>query len=236
MLKLLALLFMVIDHTALALLPMSSPLYLICRLIGRLSMPIFAYKIALGFIHTKNLKSYAYKIFLMTLGAQIPFILLGNGPDFFRILKDTKGIVLINHWNIGLTFLCALGILYLLTSFTRENALGSSISIGLLVILSTFADYGLYGVCMILLFYVFIQNKHGVLFSMMSLATLTICYYLITMPGVAAYMISMQLPAILAVPLIHYVPDHKTKLGKHFFYIFYPVHMLIIGIISCSLQ
>lgn len=236
MLKILAMLFMVIDHTALALFQNDSILYLVARLIGRLSMPIFAYKIACGFLYTKNLRSYAYKIFLMTLTAQIPFLLLEKGNRFLPLLKETNGLVLINHWNIGLTFLCALGILHLLTSCTHENRLRSSILIGLLLLLSSFADYGIYGVCMVLLFYIFIKHKSGVLISMMYLATLTLCYYLIMMPGAATYMVSMQLPAILAVPLIHYIPDNKTKLHKHFFYIFYPVHMLIIGIVSYFLN
>lgn len=236
MLKILAMLFMVIDHTALALFQNDSTLYLIARLIGRLSMPIFAYKIACGFIYTRNLKSYAYKIFLMTLAAQIPFLFLTSGDRFFSLLKETNGLMLINHWNIGLTFLCALGILHLITSRTHENRFKSSILIVLLLLLSSFADYGIYGVCIVLLFYIFIKRKSGILISMMYLATLTICYYLIMMPGVATYMVSMQLPAILAIPLIHYIPDNKTKLHKHFFYIFYPVHMLIIGFISYYLQ
>lgn len=232
MLKILAMLFMVIDHTALALFPEYSNLYLIGRLIGRLAMPIFAYKIACGFIYTSNLKRYASKIFIMTLAAQIPFILLGTGNRFSYVFKDTNGLFLINHWNIGLTFLCALGILYLLTTFTKENFITH---FGLLLILSiaaTSADYGLYGVCMVLFFYAFIKHKTSLSTSMLYLALLTTIYYILTTPGAAMYMLKMQLPAIFALPIIHYIPDSKTKLPKNFFYIFYPLHMLLISILT----
>ena len=220
MLKIIAMLLMVIDHLALTFLPSSSILYLICRLVGRLSMPIFAYKIACGFIYTSNLKRYAYKIFLMTLAAQIPFTLLSGSQNFFTEL--------LTHWNIGLTFLAALGVLSLLTSKSKGHLLRQYICLLALFLLASYADYGVYGLAMVILFYYFITYKVSILQSMLSLGMLTIFYYLLTMPYAFSYMIKMQLPAILAVPLIHYLPDGKVPLGKYFFYIFYPLHMLII--------
>ena len=70
------------------------------------------------------------------------------------------------------------------------------------------------------------------LLSTLSVGVLTILYYTLSDPALAGYMIKMQLPALLAAPLIHYVPDNKVKGGKYFFYIFYPVHMFIIVILQ----
>ena len=53
-LKLLALITMTIDHIGMILFP-HIPLF---RIIGRLSMPIFAYMIAEGCRHTRNRKKY----------------------------------------------------------------------------------------------------------------------------------------------------------------------------------
>lgn len=224
MLKILAMITMVIDHLALAFLPSSSLLYLAGRLIGRIAMPIFAYKIACGFIHTSNLKRYAYKILLMTLAAQIPFTLLNNRGNF--------AAELLTHWNIGLTFLSALGVLYLLTSPREEHSLLRFIMLFILFITASHSDYGIYGLAMVILFYYCITYKTSMLLSTLSIGVLTILYYTLSDPSLAGYMIKMQLPALLAVPLIHYVPDSKVKRGKYFFYIFYPVHMFIIVILQ----
>ena len=224
MLKILAVIAMVIDHLTLTFLPSSSIVYLAGRLIGRIAMPIFAYKIACGFIYTKNLKRYAYKIFLMTLSAQIPFTLLNNSGDFIKEL--------LTHWNIGLTFLSALGVLYLLTSSNEGPSFSRYIMLFILFITASHSDYGIYGLAMVIFFYYFTIYKTSMLVSILSLGLLTICYYALSYPAFAGYMIKMQLPALLAVPLIHYVPDSKVTLGKYFFYIFYPLHMFIIALIQ----
>ena len=59
-LKIIALVTMTIDHVGMYLLPQ----FVILRIIGRLSMPIFAYMIAEGCRYTKNKKYYL----LLTLG------------------------------------------------------------------------------------------------------------------------------------------------------------------------
>ena len=220
MLKILAMITMVIDHLALAFLPSSSSLYLVGRLIGRIAMPIFA----CGYIHTSNLKRYAYKILLMTLAAQIPFTLLNNRENF--------AAELLTHWNIGLTFLSALGVLYLLTSPSEGHSFSRFIILFILFITASHSDYGIYGLAMVILFYYCITYKTSMFLSTLSVGVLTILYYALSNPALAGYMIKMQLPALLAVPLIHYVPDNKVKGGKYFFYIFYPVHMFIIVILQ----
>ena len=223
MLKLIAMIAMVIDHIAVAFLP-ASPLYLYARLIGRLAMPIFAYKIACGFLYTHNLKRYALNIALMTLAAQIPFTLLNDAGPFAKEV--------LTHWNIGVTFLCALGVLALLNSPKPIPLLLRAFTLLILFFVASYADYGLYGLAMVLIFYYCITHHTSLYLCLLSLGILTILYYAVSMPSLATYMIHMQLPALLAVPLIYYVPDHKMKWGKSFFYIFYPLHMLILVVLQ----
>ena len=57
-LKIIAFVTMIIDHTGLILkgvLP--DYLYVACRVVGRLSFPIFAYCVVEGFVHTSNYKN-----------------------------------------------------------------------------------------------------------------------------------------------------------------------------------
>lgn len=237
MLKILAMILMLIDHLALAFLPSSSPLYLICRLVGRLSMPIFAYKIACGFSYSHHLKSYTKNIALMTLAAQIPFLLLTYGRSFKEVLYSTSGLFLISHWNIGFTFLCALALLYIITSTKHLPLLLRILSTLTVVLLSTLAEYNLYGILTVLLMYYFLHSakssKFFILIKYILLfAVLTVFYYLTFFTDSAVFMICMQLPAILSLPIIYFSPDKPIILPKSFFYLFYPIHMFLIALVA----
>lgn len=237
MLKIIAMILMLIDHIALAFLPSYSTPYLICRLLGRLSMPIFAYKIACGFSYTSNLKQYTKNIALMTLAAQIPFMFLSYGSAFKDVLYSTSGLILLSHWNIGFTFLCALALLYFIHSTDHLPLILRVLPSIFILLLSTVADYGIYGVLTVLLMYYFLHSTkryktRGLMKYTLIFTLLTLFYYLTFFTDVALFMISMQLPAILALPVIYFVPDKSIPLHKSFFYIFYPLHMLIIALVA----
>lgn len=75
MIKTLAALFMLIDHLGLILFPESYWL----RIIGRISMPLFAYCIARGFYFSEKkdrIKYYLHKLVLFSVVSQIPFTIL----------------------------------------------------------------------------------------------------------------------------------------------------------------
>ena len=64
-LKILALVTMTIDHVGVVLLPQ----YLVLRIIGRLTYPIFAYMIAEGCFYTHSKRRYLGGIFALALPA-----------------------------------------------------------------------------------------------------------------------------------------------------------------------
>jgi len=72
MIKWLAVLLMIIDHIGYYLgFLMPEPVRIGLRLIGRLSFPIFAYSIALGFLRTKNRTRYFLRMFLFACITQV---------------------------------------------------------------------------------------------------------------------------------------------------------------------
>jgi len=72
MIKWLAVLLMIVDHIGYYLdFLMPEPVVIGLRLIGRLSFPIFAYSIALGFLRTKNRTRYFLRMFLFACITQI---------------------------------------------------------------------------------------------------------------------------------------------------------------------
>lgn len=224
MLKLTAIILMLIDHFAVALLPPTTVLYWICRIIGRLAMPIFCYKLAIGFIHTRHLPQYFGRILLMTLAAQIPFgwLCFGLGTPSLWLTS----------WNVGLTFLCGLALLWCYKTYRsgssyRQLAL---LPMPLLLYLSLNGDYGLYGVLLIVLFYIDLTYDLGPT-TMTSLVTLlTVVFY--GLLGGSLSLCLLQLCALGGLVCIRLIPDQKTPyLPASFFYVFYPLHMLLLALI-----
>lgn len=72
MIKWLALISMIIDHLGLALKSqMSSDLYVMLRMLGRLSYPLFVYNLVLGISRTSNLRNYFYRVFIFGIIAEV---------------------------------------------------------------------------------------------------------------------------------------------------------------------
>lgn len=219
MLKLLAMIFMLLDHFAIAFISVYSPFYIILRALGRLAMPIFAYKIALGFVHTSNFDRYLKRVIGMTLLAQIPFVWLISGKSFIEMFTLNNIVLFAVIWNVGLTFICSLLILRCIVKFktSLKSALYGSILIPILLYVSQFGDYGLYGVGMVVIFYLFITYKKSYTLCAIGLLILTLAF--IPTP--------LQMCSILGVLVIMKVKDSRLVYNK-IWYLFYPLHMLVL--------
>lgn len=114
MLKVIAMLTMVIDHTAYVLIPEKSvilisvwghslTLYAVMRFIGRISFPIFAFLLVEGFLHTHNQKRYGIRLFVFALISEIPWKLINSGA-WYKIKQNVFFTLL-----IGYLALCVIG-------------------------------------------------------------------------------------------------------------------------------
>lgn len=77
-LKLIAMITMFIDHLGHMNIIADTFWNTLSRTIGRISFPIFAYQIALGYSKTKNLKNYIKRLFIFALISQVPYILFNS--------------------------------------------------------------------------------------------------------------------------------------------------------------
>lgn len=93
-LKIIAVITMFIDHIGYVVYTGKIP-YL--NFIGRLAFPIFAFQISEGYIHTKNLKKYFFRLFLFAIISQIPFMLFES--------------IFINEFYLNVFFTLFLGLL-----------------------------------------------------------------------------------------------------------------------------
>ncbi len=77
-LKLIAMICMVLDHTGNAFFPEKTWL----RAIGRIAMPVFAFCVSEGFIHTGDRKRYILRMLFFGFISEVPFDLFASGKTF----------------------------------------------------------------------------------------------------------------------------------------------------------
>ncbi|MBO6158830.1 MAG: hypothetical protein J6P72_06170 [Firmicutes bacterium] len=212
-LKLIAMISMLIDHAGDVFFPEMTWL----RFIGRLAMPLFAFCVSEGYRFTRDKKKYLLRLGIFALLSEIPFDLAFTGkPEW-------------GHQNIMLTFFLAVLSLLLydktMAASKPENRLFRRILAtipvlvfsGIAVFLN--ADYTLFGVLTVFLFYVFFDKPHylrvlagGGFISLMR----TKGYYVGTF--------------LCLIPLLLY-NGKKGRGLKWLFYLFYPGHLLILYVL-----
>lgn len=219
--KVFAAICMLIDHIGMVFFPGQW----LWRLIGRLAMPIFAYCVGRGLVYTSSRKKYSIRLGVFALLSQIPFYLM----------QKAAGIQGNFHLNIGFTFLMAI---LCVIAFERvydyeQQWIGQKI-IWLLVfifvlILSDLLnmDYGSYGILMVILCFLQIKAKRP--FWQLIVGALLLTY--IIYRGVAAGFI-LQCFGIIGFLVCYLLKDISEKRLGRFFYVFYPLHMMIIWGVS----
>lgn len=225
-LKVLAVIFMAIDHIG----HMLFPSVITLRIIGRLSFPIFAFMIAEGCHYTKNKLKYFLSIFILGSLCQIAYYFYNNQLEMgilitfslsiliVYILQYTKQIIFSN--NIHLT-LKVLSILFFLAVIACVFLLNMLVKI----------NYGFWG-CLApafaslirkpdlntLNFWKYVDN------NLIRLLFFSICLILIsiTIGGIQYY-------SLLSILLLLLYSEKRGKANlKYFFYIFYPLHLIIL--------
>ncbi|MCI5838821.1 MAG: conjugal transfer protein TraX [Christensenellaceae bacterium] len=228
MLKIIAAVFMVADHIGVSFAYLiGHEWYIVCRSLGRIAMPLFAFFIAEGCRYTRDRKKYFLMIFLLGLICNAAFYVVMNDVYFCILTTFSLSILLIYCYD---EFLSALK--------SDEKAFSKLISAGyaaakfaLIVILALFIadltkrtdgtfDYGLPGVFLPLLCYP-IKNRWLRLIPFAA--------------GITWSVLSSPFPspipyfAFIAVIFVALYNGERGKLNlKYFFYIFYPAHILVI--------
>lgn len=213
-LKIIALVTMIIDHATHMFVDYGSnqTLYLIGRGIGRLAFPIYCFLIVEGFYHTRSVLKYALRLFLFALISEIPFDLAFYGTIFYR-----------GHQNVFFTLFLGVVMMYLIQTARTKVSQGQAV-LQTLVLFASYAvvfaaafflqaDYGLNGIILILLMFIFHGNRASV-------AIVDVMMNLL-MGGNIQYA-----GALSAIPISFYNGKKGISL-KYFFYAIYPLHLLL---------
>jgi len=217
MIKALAALFMLIDHIGMILFPQAYVL----RIVGRLSMPLFAYSIARGFYYsdTKGKAArYARNLLIFAVVSQIPYTVLSVwiGGAF--------------SLNIGFTWLLSVCLMKTLSSENKPVALGGMCALIFLLALAVPMDYGLCGVLYPSIFYLFLFGVNKPQYVFVGVTALYALYVLTGGGQIQAFSI-----AAFPVLMIAKKRDDKIILPRRFYYWFYPLHIAVLLVIKALL-
>ncbi len=230
-LHILAMLFMLCDHLWGTI--VSGNDWLTC--IGRLAFPIYAFMIVEGYFRTKNIKKYVCRLLLFAVLSEIPFNLAMGSRMFYPI-----------HQNVLWSFLIAIGLIHWNETVKgkqiwKQILVGiSSVCVGYLVGIITFVDYYHAGILMVLVFY-FFRNKKWWCY----LGQLVCLWYInIEMLGGFSYEVNIlgqthfivrqgfALFALIPIWLYRGKQGYHSKVLQYSYYAFYPLHLLILGILK----
>ena len=222
-LKLIAVVSMLLDHSALILAPkiaaFHEPLlvlggtqitaYFLFRKIGRLAFPLFCFLLAEGYRHTRSRAKYGISLLLFALLSEIPFNLMLGGA----VLYPAKQ-------NVFVTLFLGFLFLWVYDRGWKEfwKVLGF-LAIAVLTLLAK-ADYGLSGALLVLLFYALRERP----------ALRMILSYPLLSGGIAAF--AAFLPISLYNGQRGFIRGKGLKYG---FYLFYPVHILVLWLVKTYL-
>lgn len=207
----------------------------VLRGIGRTAFPIFVFLLVEGFFHTHSRRKYFARLAVFSLLSEVPFDLAFRGTLFYRGSQNV-------FWTLSIGFLVIWG---MESAYERwgisqdiseqKTGIRTYVRVGiwfvcavLSVVAGCFAaellctDYGGNGILLTVLFYLGKRFRVPVLF---------IC--------IAGYLLFLWEPqCIVGFGLLLFYNGARKKRGRgfqYFFYLFYPVHLLILGLLRVAL-
>ena len=215
-LKMIALITMLIDHTAAVILkeiPFAVStlfmigsekitVYYICRLIGRMAFPIYCFLLAEGFAYTRNRKKYGANLLIFALISEIPWNLEHSG-SFFH-----------GSQNVFFTLFFGFLAMYLYERFKDKKIFCCMAVLSVFAVAFVFhADYSVNGVGLILFMHI-MREKAA------ERTILGCCFF------------SKPFKVLPAFVIMNFYSGRRGfirgKVGKYIFYAAYPLHMFIL--------
>ena len=233
LLKLVAMLTMLCDHAG----KMLFPQYPVMRIIGRIAFPIYAYCLAAGCVYTRNPLNYLKRIVLLALICQ-PLYAVSMGHSVQQMYavsfaeQPLKAVwnFYIYSWNKP-SILVALSFGLILIWTIRERQLVVTAAVFILCwLIQGKLDYGMRGIVLMLLFYLFCSRRWLSLPCVLAF----MLWWGMRSSGYNLFGVSfgIQTFAILALPLIYIRTNSGLKLPKWLFYGFYPAHLILIYLLD----
>ncbi len=224
-LKYIAILAMFIDHIGWLAIPTASPLGQIMHAVGRITAPVMCFFLSEGYHYTSNFKKYVMRMGIFAVISHFAYCFYKTESFFGKC----------NESMITTLFLCLIG----LHIYNHEKIPTVWKYVALLVIamLTEYCDWGNKALLFTFAFELARGNRKHQLMAFSAVAFLTLILPLFKIAFSAPEMLSYnyyRFGIFLPVPLIGLYNGEKggSKHTKWIFYIFYPAHLILLGIIS----
>lgn len=232
-LKLIAIITMTIDHLAWAIFPAfsTSAIAIVMHIIGRIACPVFCFFMVQGYIHTRNFKKYFFRILIFALISHVPYVLTSfNYVDGLSLIPCYYGIF--NQTSVLWGFACGL-----LLIKVNDNNLKPYLKVllSILICIAAFpADWSCVAPLIIFFMWAYKDNFNK---QMLSLFLMVITYFIVYFFAIDKVYAIIQFSVVLSIPLLYFYNGERgksiklNKFMKWFFYIYYPLHLLLIYLI-----
>ena len=206
-LKMIAIITMVIDHIGYIFLDPQTTQYTVFRGIGRIAFPIFCFLIVEGFHHTRSHVNYLIRLSIFALISEIPFDFALRGTLFDW-----------THQNVFFTLALGLASIFCLEELNNRRIFIVPLALILGTALLLHCDYGIGGVLLIITFYLTEKSP----------------WMRVILAGLILYIFfgKTELYGLIALPLILLYNGKRGPAPKMIFYWFYPVHLMILSLLS----
>lgn len=235
-LKLIAIIAMTVDHIAWAMFDgyPTALLPLVMHIIGRLTCPIMCYFIAEGYHYTRNINKYTFRLFAFAFVSHFAYIFASN--DFV----DFKSFIPFYYGNFlnqtSVMWSLAWGLLMLrIADSKRIKSIYKVLLVILICIITLPSDWS----CIAALCIMAIGTNRGDFRKQMSWMIFYVALYsLVYFFAIDKAYGILQMGVVLSIPVIAMYNGERgknpkiNKFMKWFFYIFYPAHLFVIGLIN----
>lgn len=235
-LKLVAIIAMTVDHIAWAMFDgyPTAPLPIFMHIIGRLTCPIMCYFIAEGYHYTKNINKYTFRLFAFAFISHFTYIFASNAfVDFKSFIPFYYGDFL-NQTSVMWSL--AWGLVMLRIADSKKIKLTCKVLLVILICIITLpSDWScIASLCIMAIG----TNRNNLKKQMAWMIFYVALYSLVYFFAIDKVYGVLQMGVILSIPIIAMYNGSRgknekiNKFMKWFFYIFYPAHLFVIGLIN----
>lgn len=184
--------------------------YFALKMIGRIAFPIFCFLTVEGFLHTSNLKKYLSRMLLFAFISEVPFDLAFFGVPFYWEYQNVFFTLFFGILAIAGIRLAEQKKEWNIVWRVLFSLLTAGLCMGAAYIFKT--DYDISGVLVIVAIYLFRRRK-----------TLSVGLGCILLKEIAAF--------ASLIPIFLYNGKRGRNI-KWVFYLFYPVHIILLYLLS----
>jgi len=228
-LKMIAIIAMTVDHAADLIFPgfPNDPIAIVLHMVGRLTAPIMWFFICEGFYYTSNLRKYMLRMLIFAIISHFAYCFAFGIP----YVPFTSGVF--NQTSVIWPLFWAIVALWIVCSVDSIREWQKYILVILINLITFSADWSCIAVMAILSMY----SHRGQLRKQMSSMMLWVLVY-----SVVSYLFVnktyalIQLAVILVYPFLNQYNGEKgrAKWMKWFFYLYYPGHLVMVGLIRLA--